>query len=330
MGLGKDKKEEFKKRLLSALEDDEIKEKICQIMERRSEESTATQIISDLPLHIYEQQTAVEQLTAENNALKHQLEQNQHELVQIQQCVDGKKDRLIQAEKQISILQSQLDEAERTQQQRQQAWETERQTYQEKLAYAERLTAQCDALQRQLDEKNHQQAELLQQIQEAEAAREKIQRQLFHVQQEAGKLTAVFTELLDMYRQVETLPEEQKKKLQSILGLQNPTCFLIYTSHRETMTALWEYMKGIMSHCREEEKEVLLHLLRYCVHNVNLLYKTPVYQLMDEEIGQNFDDMRHSRAAGSSNYSGPVQEIILPGICNCRTQKVIYKSLVRV
>ena len=330
MGLGKDKKEEFKKRLLSALEDDEIKEKICQILKKQSEESTSTQIPSDLLLHIDEQQVGVEQLTAENNALKNQLEQKQHELVQIQQNVKAKKDRLIQADKQISILQSQLDEKERIQQQRQQAWETERQTYQEKLAYAERLTARCDDLKRLLDEKNHKQAELLQQLQDIKDAGEKSRIQLLHVQQEAGKLTAVFAELLDMYQQVKTLPEEQKKKLQPILGLQNPTCFLIYTSHCENMTALWEYMKGIMSHCREEEKEVLLHLLRYCVHNVNLLYETPVYQLMDEETGQNFDDMRHSRAAGSSNYSGPVREIILPGICNCRTQKVIYKSLVRV
>ena len=121
-----------------------------------------------------------------------------------------------------------------------------------------------------------------------------------------------------------------KSGLNTILKAEDPVTFLVYGSKDENLKALWNYMKSELEHLQESEVQTLLRVLKYFIKKVNLLYREPMYELMEDELGKWYDDSRHSRSSDSRLYSGEIQEVLLPGIWNRYTKKADCKSVVRV
>ena len=143
-------------------------------------------------------------------------------------------------------------------------------------------------------------------------------------------MTAPFAEALHIYQQVQSLAPELKKRVQAYFKSYTPVSFIVCTGQGNNLLSLWDIAKEENKNCSVEDKRILLALLNYCIERVNDSCGIPRYALRQDKVGERFGNRFHRLSLDSSLYSGPIKEVILPGVMQVSTGEVKRQSVVRV
>ena len=307
MSWGEDKMKVFTERLLVALEYEEVREKLRAVL---AADSQAPAAVSDAkekePRWIPGEQKTKEVAGQVRQSYEKALEEAKRQISQLQAEKAGlsrERDRLSQ---QCKKLQDQLVEVRNAQQRDRDAY---KRNYQQVLYEAEKKQADYEA---QCQQQKHQ----------VVAWKEKLER--------LNAVSAPFEETLSMYEKVQSLSPQVKKRVQAYFKSQTPVSFLVCAGQENNLFSLWDIIKEEMDSCKAADKSILLALLSYSIGRVNDSYDTSRFALRQDQVGDRFDDRVHSRSKESSVYSGPITEVILPGIVQVNTGRAMRQSVVRV
>lgn len=292
-----DKKKKFKDRLLAVLEDAEVQEKLRAVLAAGGE---APKALPDAP--------ETDSYPAEPER-KRMVDFYQEKLREAKETIS----RLERENEAVSYEKNRL--ASRVQTAEKELADTRAKWQEDQSAYA----AKSHSWQQELSDAKEQ---LRQQRKETEKQQVAVQ--------EAEAIAKPFAEALDMYRKAQQLPAKIKGRVEAYFLPQTPVSFLVCAGQEGNMLALWDILKEEMNTCSQEEKAILLALLGYSIRRVNDGYKEPRYALRQDQVGARFDDRYHIRSKGSSNYSDPIAEVILPGIDRLDKKQVIKTSVVRI
>lgn len=143
-------------------------------------------------------------------------------------------------------------------------------------------------------------------------------------------MAAPFAEALDLYRQVQSLSPNVRNRVQCYFKSHTPVSFIVCAGQENNLFSVWDITKEENKNCSVEDKLILRKLLDYSIERVNDACGMLRYALRQDKEGERFDDRFHSRSPDSSPHSGPIKEVILPGIIQVNTGEVKRPSVVRV
>lgn len=307
MSWGEDKMKVFKERFLAVLEDEEVREKLRVALNADGKIPVAVPVAKENePRWINWEQKKEEAVEQVRQSYKEALERANRQLTKLQVDCAGISRERDQLSEQCRKLQNQLNKV-------------------------------CAEQQRDRDEYKRSYQQIRHEAEEKqekyEVLREKQEQQVSELQKklvEAQAVSAPFAEALRIYEQVQSLSPAVKKRVQSYFKSQTPVSFLVCAGQENNLSSLWDIAKEENANCSVEDKSILLTLLTYSIEQVNDSYDTPRYALRSDQVGERFDNRFHIRSPDSSLYSGPIKEVILPGIDQLNTGKVVRQSVVRV
>ena len=132
---------------------------------------------------------------------------------------------------------------------------------------------------------------------------------------------------LEMYRSLSEMVHD---------GLENVVCdkdeihFIASCTSDERLKQIWNYTKNIIGNNGDSRDiEVLKEIFDYFFDLYNESLSVPAFRRDDVEIGDSFDDDKHSRCR-ESRTSGEISKIIFKGYCSVNTGNIICKSVVKV
>ena len=303
MSWGEDKMKVFTEQLLVALEVEEVREKLRAVLAADSQTPVDAPVVKEKePQYINWEQKTKEAVEQVRQSYEKALGEAKRKLSQLQVDKAGLLREREQLFEQCKKLQDQLERARAEQQK-------DRDDYQRSYQQA------CH-------EAEEKQAAYKEQCQKVAAWKEELEK--------TKAVSAPFAEALSIYEKVQSLSPQVKKRVQAYFKSQTPVSFLVCAGQENNLFSLWDIIREEMDSCTPEDKSVLLELLSYSIGRVNDSYDTPRFALRQDRVGDRFDDRVHSRSKESSVYSGPIAEVILPGIFQVNTGRAMRQSVVRV
>ena len=137
-----------------------------------------------------------------------------------------------------------------------------------------------------------------------------------------------FAKPLHYYSLYCSLPASAQKRFKSIINATTPLSFLLSAGDKDNLLALWDDIKYRIDKMPENEIQILIELLAFFIELINVNYKSPLFELMMQEKGKQFDEERHIRSVNCSKYQGKIDKVLLPGIWNYNKQEAERKSVV--
>jgi len=152
------------------------------------------------------------------------------------------------------------------------------------------------------------------------------------IEQKEKKLKAlepltVFQKPLKLLTAYRNLPEKIHYSLSNILAAKSLEAFVATGVQYDNLKSLWEFMKD--KALDDQKIPELLDIFRYFLEAYNANYEKPRYQILPDFCGENFDNELHIRGY-NSRPSGRITETVLPGYKNTFTGKIEKKSVVIV
>lgn len=137
-----------------------------------------------------------------------------------------------------------------------------------------------------------------------------------------------FESTLRNYELYQTFHQDIKSSLQGIFKDESLQGFISCGVQEKNIHSLWEYIKNEISEDNNEEIEKLIILFDFFFKSYIRAY--PIYEIQQVSIGETFDTELHINHSSSSLVSGNIQEILLYGWINKKTEKIVKKSIVRI
>lgn len=241
--------------------------------------------------------------------LEEQLEQKNKTIEKLKEELEQKDDTIKQKDTEIEDLQAKEKNLRKSSEAAQNQIKLLEIGKQEKLEQKDSeiklLEADKREIQRALDEAQSDVISLKASLQQAE--------------QSLGKtkpLTEPFAEIFKFYGLYQGLPDSTRSSLNPIISAATPLSFVVTCANKDNIFAVWDDMKYKLNELSAADKEKLISFLKFCVKLTNLNYSSNVFEVMDTELGEDFDDERHSRGANCSKYQGKIKAVLLPGIWN--------------
>lgn len=136
-----------------------------------------------------------------------------------------------------------------------------------------------------------------------------------------------YKNLDDIYNNFLSLRDEIKDNLSNVIKADNSELFLCYGVQWDNLEALWQFISYKLNEYNEDELNMLISTFNYLFEKYNQVQN--LYELMNVNIGDEFDEDLHTRGA-ESRVAGNITKVMLNGYKNIRTNKIIQKSIVRI
>lgn len=139
-----------------------------------------------------------------------------------------------------------------------------------------------------------------------------------------GKFTKE-QEIYDIYKHLEA---DDLISLKGIFCGNSLEEFIYCGVQEKGIESLWEYIriKALNGGTIDNLKEVFI----FFFHAHNKIYKSPLYLLLGNQEGIEFDDNQHIRVGSDSRVAGKITQTIMSGYRNIITNKIVKKSLVKI
>ena len=96
----------------------------------------------------------------------------------------------------------------------------------------------------------------------------------------------------------------------------------------KNISNLWDYAKSEVVNGNNPDQESIIRLFELLFNRFKLAY--PMFELQPVQVDDKFDTQSHIKHNSSKNMSGSIQNILLYGYINTKTDKVIKPSIVIV
>ncbi len=124
------------------------------------------------------------------------------------------------------------------------------------------------------------------------------------------------------------LAETTKSSLKRIFKDNTPKGLVACGIQEKNIALLWDYAKNEAVNGNNLDMNNLVKLFELLFSRFSIAF--PMYEMQNVYIGVNFDTQLHIRHHSSSNMSGAIQDVILRGYMNSKTDNVIKQSVVVV
>ncbi len=192
---------------------------------------------------------------------------------------------------------------------------------------------EIDSLKRALNEMGRRVSEANDRICAAEREKESLKRDREQMERElsAARAKAVrFEKPLVYLERYHSLSDGVKEGLSNVICDKNVILFVASAASPEALRAVWNYVRDMLGdRTAGAEIGTLKEIFDYFFDIYNSSLAEPVYKRDEVEIGDDLDDDRHDRGAGSAT-SGRITQVLLRGYQSIHTGKIQCRSVVKV
>lgn len=137
-----------------------------------------------------------------------------------------------------------------------------------------------------------------------------------------------YLDINNMFNLYMELENDNKQRLKNIFGLDNLILFVSALHDWNTVDGLWNYAKRRIIE-KDNKNIIQLSILFKQIFNVyNINFNNENYSLISPEIGTRYDSDKHSILGIKTD--GIVSEVLLEGVQDKTTGKIIFKAMVNV
>ena len=137
---------------------------------------------------------------------------------------------------------------------------------------------------------------------------------------------SLFKDEIAAYQWFDTLSSHTKKALSGIFKDDSIKGFIACGIQERNINNLWEYIKNEVIEDKNKDISNLKLIFEFLFSRYVLAY--PMYELQQVDIGDVFDPQQHIKHSSSKNVSGDIQDILLSGWINKKTDKLVKQSVV--
>ena len=144
----------------------------------------------------------------------------------------------------------------------------------------------------------------------------------FHLYQNSFKDDLLIKELY------EALSDKTKLSISGIFKSESIQGLVVCGCQENNIMNLWDYIKNqIINNVLNEEVEII-RIFELLFKRYRLAY--PMFAYQSVQVGDEFDNQQHIRHNLSKNISGSIKQILLSGVVNEKSGKVIKQAIVIV
>ncbi len=131
---------------------------------------------------------------------------------------------------------------------------------------------------------------------------------------------------IEAYRLFESLSSHTKKSLSGIFKDDSISGFIACGIQERNISNIWEYLKNEVIEDENKDISNLKLIFEFLFSRYVLAH--PIYELQQVDSGSAFDPQHHIRHSSSKNVSGDIQDVLLSGWINKKTNKLVKQSVV--
>lgn len=154
-------------------------------------------------------------------------------------------------------------------------------------------------------------------------------RQLEQVSNELQKRLTAIDQEQSAFNIYQNLPLEIRANLRGIFKRDTYENFVACCVQRDSIDALWLYIKGRIFNGELDHLDALRQIWIYAIDCYNGIFDSQMLALDSAAPGIRFDSEHHLRTPDST-ASGVVECCLLPGCVICGNQKILQKAIVKV
>ncbi|MDD6488476.1 MAG: hypothetical protein PUG48_01495 [Clostridia bacterium] len=290
------KEKEFKEKLMVALDDPEVKNKIRQILSLNQENS------NNFINHYQYESPKNSNLISEYKEIKQNYD-----------TLKSKYDALLSKCQKLKNQNDSLDNKIQTLNNNINAITEEKNSYE---ASCKKLRQNNQSLQDSVNEKENIISEISEKAEKTA--------------QTLKGFIAVFGEPAEYFKRYLNIRPDIRRILSTFISDENAVLFISSCSRFDNLERLWDYIKTILydESCLDDAK-ILSDIFYYFFGIFNQSMKNAYYVLDETRIGDRFDDEKHSKGP-NSKASGTISRVLLKGFISVNTGDYIRPTIVVV
>lgn len=295
---------EFKKNFLLVLEEQEIKEKLLNLLTKTqySKEKKSIENVLESPEEIEESSKTLEESFHFTNSSK--ANDSLEPLTQTEKKDSELKRLHIEIERLASELKNSISETEHLQSELEEC----KQQKNSEIMKNQKLSNSLALLERQ---------------------HTKLTEEFRHACSEWERFESIYHSIRTAYEQYEKLSEVCKHALQGMFKNADPALFIAIGIQPDNICALWEYTKMQIMERNYTDIDKLSSLIFYFIEILNQTKSEPVYKIQPVSSGTFFDVESHIRTS-TSKAAGKINKIYLYGYLNAKTNAIVKKSVIEI
>lgn len=130
------------------------------------------------------------------------------------------------------------------------------------------------------------------------------------------------------YSNYKSLPERVKQRMGNIFVRDNIYAFIVAMSDWNNIEGIWSFTKRRIIEDEKDGVKELVELFTEAFALFALIDGTGRYELINPLVGERFDSDKHSIKGIKTD--GQIDEVLLSGIFDSTTKKVIFKAAVQI
>lgn len=314
--------------------DEEIKEILCSILENDDN-------IKDLIKKILLEDGEKEQIVAAGeDSTQEQIDNRDNQIKELGEKVTGLDNKLKAAKDKIQGMEQTISELNSNLKVERGKVDTITGERDEKQREIDRITKEITALNGTINEKEDKIKDLIKQVDECTKNIEKIKKNLGKCENDLnnanekneelkGKLQQRFADGWTLYQEISEVSDDRKNDLPNVLKCDSFASFICSGAQLQTLEHIWD---AALSARRDNKQyaDLFWRIFVYCVKLVNLANGKELIEILNPQIGDNYNTEQHSTTGTDSKAQGNVREIILAGYKNTYKKKIEKKSNVRI
>lgn len=153
-------------------------------------------------------------------------------------------------------------------------------------------------------------------------------KQITEIQTQLSKYQERYGDIDHAFALYQSLSQEIKQRLSNLIGNEEVCCFIASVSNWTNIEEIWKFFKRRIIEDEVQDLNLLKELFESVFHLFCLVDGKGRYQLISPEVGEKYDSDRHSIKGIKTD--GRVEKVLLAGIFDQISQKIIFKALISV
>lgn len=195
----------------------------------------------------------------------------------------------------------------------------------EKDSTITQVTKKYNAAEQQFQTEQVKAQELEQSLQNAQKNTQIAEQKAQQILQESQQLKSKFSQQIEMLNLYRSLSDSSKMSLKNVINPQDENTFLLSGANKDNLDTLFEYIKNEIINDKLQDITKLKTLYSYFFEEFNK--STPKYEWQNIQLGTRFNTDEQIKVG---NASGSIEQVLLQGYVDAKTQKIIKKSVVKV
>lgn len=140
-----------------------------------------------------------------------------------------------------------------------------------------------------------------------------------------GKLQQRFADGWTLYQEISEVSDDRENDLPNVLKCDSFASFICRGAQLQTLEHIWDSALSARR-ANKQYADLFWRIFVYCVKLVNLANGKELIEILNPQIGDNYDTEQHSTTGTDSKAQGTVRKIILAGYKNVYKKKIEKKS----